>query len=73
MMLSLLVVLTLPIAVFAYIGRASIPARERIPITSWRFNDLFRNFFRGLDLCSANTPLRSALDGLIENRPTKYR
>ncbi len=61
-MLSLLPVV-LTIAVFAYIGRSSVPARERLPVTTWDFKDLFRNVRRGLDLCSARTPLGRVMDG----------
>lgn len=61
-MLSLLAVLIFAIAVFAYIGRTSVPARERIPVTSWSVSDLFRNVWRGIDRCSARSPLRRAMD-----------
>lgn len=58
-------------AVFAYIGRSSVPARERMPVTGWSSKDLLRNVWRGLDLCSANTPLRRVLDGPTSQVPTK--
>lgn len=70
-MLSLLSVLVLTTAVFAYIGRTSIPTQERVAVTTWNFKDLIHNSRRGLDLCSANTPLRKALDGLHQEKPTK--
>ncbi|MBE1513716.1 hypothetical protein H4W26_000471 [Nesterenkonia halotolerans] len=70
-MLSLLSVLVLTTAVFAYIGRTSVPAQERVPVTTWNVKDLVDNSRRGLHLCSANTPLRRALDGLPQKKPTK--
>lgn len=62
MMLSLLPVV-LTIAVFAYVGRSSVPALERLPVTTWGVKDLFRNVRRGLDLCSARTPIGRVMDG----------
>jgi len=62
-MFSLLAVLIFTIAVFAAIGRSSIPSRERIPLTQWNSRDLFRNAWRGLDMCSSRTPLGRMLDG----------
>lgn len=61
----------LAVAVFAYIGRSSVPARERMPVTGWSSTDLFRNVWRGLDLCSARTPLRRVLDGPASQVPTE--
>jgi len=62
-MLSLLAVLIFTITVFAAIGRSSIPPWERIPLTQWSSRDLFRNAWRGLDMCSSRTPLGRMLEG----------
>lgn len=62
MMLSLLSVLLFTVAVLACIGRTSVPARERLPVTSWGVKDLWRNVLRGIDVCAAHTPLQRVLD-----------
>ncbi|WP_218220085.1 hypothetical protein [Nesterenkonia sp. Act20] len=62
-MLALLAVLLFTVALFAYIGRTSVPARERIPVIQWSSKDLYRNAWRGLDLCSSRTPLGRMLEG----------
>lgn len=52
-----LLVLGAPVVVFTAIGRASWPARERIPLTRWGWTDLHRNFHQGLRITSENTLL----------------
>lgn len=61
-MLSLLSVVLFTVAVIAYVGRASMPARERLPVTSWSSQNLWRNARRGIDVCAARTPLQRVLD-----------
>ncbi len=50
--MSLLIVLTVTLAVFARVGWEAQPARERLPFTQWRVADLLANAHRGLELCS---------------------
>lgn len=61
-MLSLVALLLFTVAVLAVLGRTSMPARERLPITSWSSMDLWRNVRRGIDVCAAHTPLQRVLD-----------
>ncbi|MBP2216965.1 hypothetical protein [Arthrobacter sp. CAN_C5] len=53
--MSLLIVLSLTLAVFARVGWESQPIRERMPFTQWRALDLFANAHRGLVLCSKSS------------------
>lgn len=52
------------IALFAYIGRMSVPASERLPVRSWGIQGLATNFWRGLTVCSLHTPVDRALEDL---------
>lgn len=61
-MLSIFAVLIFTLAVFAYIGRVSMPVPERMPVTHWSLQDLLRNAWRGLGLCSSHTPLGRIFD-----------
>ncbi|WP_309072143.1 hypothetical protein [Arthrobacter sp.] len=67
--MELLVILGVPLALFAYIGRTSVPASERIPLSSWRLPDLARNVWIGLIVCAVETPL----DRTMEETFNTYR
>ncbi len=71
MMLSLLSVLLFTVAVLAYIGRTSVPARERVPVTSWGAKDLWRNVRRGIDVSAARTPLQRVLNQPADEAPKR--
>ena len=49
-MISLVVLITLVIALFIAAGRYSTPKTDRTPITSWGLADLYYNCRNGLDL-----------------------
>ncbi len=61
--MSLLIILGLTLAWFSFIGRAAIPASERLPIHEWGPRDLAANFLRGLNLCTKNDPARDYFTG----------
>lgn len=71
--LSLLLVAAATVAVFAGIGRATVPARERAPITRWGWRDLYGNAAQGLRVCSDDSPLanlmRQTPPGTTEEHP----
>lgn len=52
-----LLILGVPLALFAAIGTASWPARERTPLTQWGWTDLYGNARRELHISSKNTLL----------------
>ncbi|MHA7154587.1 hypothetical protein [Arthrobacter sp. TMN-50] len=58
------IIFGIPIAAFAYIGRMSVPAVERLPLGSWGIRGLARNLWQGLTICSAETPLARTLNDL---------
>ena len=59
--LSLLLVVAATVAVLAGIGRATVPARERSPITRWGWRDLYGNAAQGLRVCSDDSPLATLM------------
>lgn len=67
--MELLVIFGLTLALFAHIGRTSVPAPERLPISSWRLSDLARNAWLGLVVCAVDTPL----DRTMEEMFREYR
>ncbi|KRF09250.1 hypothetical protein ASH00_06345 [Arthrobacter sp. Soil782] len=60
--MELLLILGITVAVFAYIGRTSIPASERLPLSSWRVSDVARNAWLGLIVCAVQTPLDRTME-----------
>lgn len=59
------------IAAFAGVGRLSIPARERAPILSWRFHDVYFNVRRGLSVLSTFGPRCPFIDD-VEQREQEH-
>lgn len=64
-----LVVFGVPLVLFAAIGRASWPVRERTPLSRWGWADVYSNFRRGLRISAENTPLGRLMDDTVEPRP----
>lgn len=62
--MAFLVIFGSTIALFAYIGRMSVPAAERLPVRSWGIRGLATNFWRGLAVCSRHTPAERALEDI---------
>ena len=60
--MELLLILGITVAVFAYVGRTSIPASERLPLSSWRVADVARNAWLGLIVCAVQTPLDRTME-----------
>lgn len=63
--MELLVILAVTLALFAYIGRTSVPASERLPLSSWRLSDVARNVWLGLIVCAVDTPLDRTLEEMF--------
>jgi hypothetical protein len=63
--MELLVIFGLTLALFAYIGRTSVPASERLPLSSWRVSDVARNVWLGLIVCAEETPLDHTLEEMF--------
>lgn len=59
--LSLLLVVAATAAVFAGIGRATVPARERTPVSRWGWRDVYGNVAQGLRACSEDSPLATLM------------
>ena len=62
--MAFLVIFGSTIALFAYIGRMSVPAAERLPLKSWGIRGLARNVWLGLIISSIHSPLDRALDDI---------
>lgn len=62
--MALLIILGSTTALFAYIGRMSMPAAERLPVRSWGVRGLATNVWLGLIVCSMHTPVERALEDL---------
>ncbi|MBE0008249.1 MULTISPECIES: hypothetical protein [unclassified Arthrobacter] len=62
--MALLIIVGSTIALFAYIGRMSMPAAERLPVRSWGIRRLATNVWRGLAVCSMHTPVDRALEDI---------
>lgn len=67
--MEFLVILGAPLALFAYIGRNSVPAPKRLPLSSWRLSDVARNAWLGFVVCAVETPL----DRTMEEMFSEYR
>lgn len=67
--MELLMILVLSLAAFAYIGRTSVPASERLPLSSWRLPDLARNVWLGLIVCAVDTPLDRTMEEMFRPCP----
>lgn len=63
--MELLVIFGLTLALFAYIGRTSVPVPERLPLSSWRVSDVARNVWLGLVVCAEETPLDRTLEEMF--------
>lgn len=63
--MDLLIIFGVTIALFAHIGRSSVPASERLPLSSWRLSDVARNAWLGLLVCSLQTPLDRTLEEMF--------
>lgn len=63
--MELLLILGLTLALLAYIGRTSVPASERLPLSSWRVSDALRNVWLGLLVCAVDTPLDRTLEEMF--------
>lgn len=49
-MISFSLIITLTVVLFTAAGRHSTPRRDRTPITSWAWSDIYYNCLQGLDL-----------------------
>lgn len=63
--MELVVIFGLTLALFAYIGRTSVPVSERLPLSSWRVSDVARNVWLGLIVCALETPLDRTLEEMF--------
>ena len=63
--MELLAIFGFTLALFAYIGRTSVPASERLPLSSWRLSDVWRNAWLGLVVCAGETPLNRTLEEMF--------
>jgi hypothetical protein len=59
--LSLLLVVAVTAVLFAGIGRAAVPARERTPVARWGWRDVYGNVAQGLRVCSDDSPLATLM------------
>lgn len=59
--MSLILILATTAAVFAYIGRASLPPRQHLAGRVGTLSGFYRNMILGLELCSMNSPLARIL------------
>lgn len=60
--MAFLIIFGSTIALFAYIGRMSVPAAERLPARSWGIRGLATNFWMGLAACSRHSQAERALE-----------
>ncbi|WP_323960117.1 hypothetical protein GC088_01265 [Arthrobacter sp. JZ12] len=60
--MALLIILGITVAALAYIGRSSVPAAERRPLSSWSLTDLARSAWLGLIICAVYTPLDRTME-----------
>lgn len=63
--MALLIILTVTLALFAWIGRSAVPAAERVPLRSWRLSDVARNVWLGLVICAVDTPLDRTMEDMF--------
>ncbi|GAB3256703.1 hypothetical protein [Arthrobacter pigmenti] len=59
--MSLLLIIAATVAIFVYIGRTSTPVEDRKPMARSP-REIARNFWKGLGIVSAPSPVNQALD-----------
>ncbi|WP_026536094.1 hypothetical protein [Arthrobacter sp. H14] len=70
--MSLLLVLAATVAIFVYIGRFSTPAKDRRPMARSP-REIARNFWKGLGVVSAPSPVNQALEAFDKEWPFRAR
>jgi hypothetical protein len=65
--MSLLLIIAATVAIFVYIGRTSTPVEDRKPMARSP-REIARNFWKGLGVVSAPSPVNQALDAFDRDR-----